>query len=337
MQRTPPPPSTFPRASEALAPSAFAVGQRVRVDWGDGETHTARVVELHTEFCGERPVLLKVRVEYNDGQRLWHEPHKLPIRPLDGTEGDHDTDEGSSERGGNSAADEAVCGPWQKLALRCCYSHRRLVDPARGSACLHPPTCNHDALALYIAQSRSKACPVAGCAQLLVRRDAIVRDDAIRRAIAKLPASAEACWLRGTEVRLEAPVSAWLTAAAGGAGGKRRCGVSTEGAAGSSSDRVHPLVGTRAKASRVMSTIDEAEVVVVPEENSEEEEAAATGERASAVMALEEGKEEVAVEDDEEDEEEFETCDMFGCTRPRLHRGPCSWIATLPAARQRLR
>ena len=43
----------FPRASEALPPNAFAVGQQVLVDWGDGEEHAARVLELHIELRGE--------------------------------------------------------------------------------------------------------------------------------------------------------------------------------------------------------------------------------------------------------------------------------------------
>ena len=205
--------NSFPTAAEALAPDAFAVGQRVVVDWGEGETHTARVLELHTELCAGKPALFKVRVEYEaDGQRLWHEPHRYPIQPAAGDD--------------NGGGEEA----WQRLPLRCCYSHERLNDPARGAACLHLPMCNFDALTACVARSQIKACPVAGCKQILRRRDAIVRDDAIRQALASLPESAQACWLRGTEVRLEAPSIMTSSSQSRTATGKRRRGEGEGGA-----------------------------------------------------------------------------------------------------------
>ena len=156
----------------------------VSVEWSSVESHAARVIELQTEMQGMRAILYKVRVEYADGQRLWHELHKMRIVPLENQDDERavycDDD-----------VDAAMCEAWQKLPLRCCYSHARLTDPARGSTCLHPPMCNFEALQICLAHSKDKACPVSGCMQQLRRRDAVVRDDALRAALALLPASAE--------------------------------------------------------------------------------------------------------------------------------------------------
>ena len=36
----------YPRVGQGTGLAAYTVGQHVRVDWGDGESHTARVLEL---------------------------------------------------------------------------------------------------------------------------------------------------------------------------------------------------------------------------------------------------------------------------------------------------
>ena len=81
---------------------------------------------------------------------------------------------------------------WTKVSLRCCLTFERLVDPARGDGCLHPPRCNYHALATEL---RSTVCPVSGCGAKVSRR-AIVRDEAYKRLLAAVPTTRMHAWYR---------------------------------------------------------------------------------------------------------------------------------------------
>ena len=186
------------------APSDIRERQRVLVRWqhrkpGEHDTYAGRVLEILGEFGrGGRFVQTTAHILYEaNGLRLWHKPSELSPLAEDAVVApppvEADDDEPYMRQ-----------NPWRLLSLRCCYSLARLTDPARCLACSHPPCCNYDALAASLQASR--ACPVAGCAVTNMRSRDIVRDSALRGAIARLPLSAEACWLRGqADVQLEAP------------------------------------------------------------------------------------------------------------------------------------
>ena len=183
----------------------YREGQRVIVHWGPSLSYAARILEIQCEERHRQMVQKNVRVEYEiDQQRLWHELHEL--EPLD-------EETVVAQTSTNREEDEEVCeivdeARWQLLELRCCYSFARLTDPARCSGCAHPSRCNYDSL-LAVMQSSHRQCPVQGCAVATMRSRGIARDDALRSALAILPSSVEACWVRGTgtalEVRLEPP------------------------------------------------------------------------------------------------------------------------------------
>ena len=184
----------------------FLARQRVLVKWGADVSYAARVIAVRDEL-GRHGVLEQTscRVEYEvDGQRLWHDP--LELSPLEEDSivavpvGEDDPE--CVEVSGHELS-------WQLLPLRCCYSLEPLDDPARCSHCLHPSRCNYSSLLSCLNATR--ACPVSGCsvgeASILRSRD-IIRDDALREALAALPPSTESCWVRGrAEVRLEAPTA----------------------------------------------------------------------------------------------------------------------------------
>ena len=184
----------------------FLARQRVLVKWGADVSYAARVIAVRDEL-GRHGVIEQTscRVEYEvDGQRLWHDP--LELSPLE------EDSIVAVPVGEDDPECVEVCGhelSWQLLPLRCCYSLEPLDDPARCSHCLHPSRCNYSSLLSCLNATR--ACPVSGCsvgeASILRSRD-IIRDDALREALAALPPSAESCWVRGrAEVRLEAPTA----------------------------------------------------------------------------------------------------------------------------------
>ena len=141
-------------ASKPKVPAkpVFVEKQRVLVRWtrslpGEPDTYSARVIEIRGNFRGQSFVQEKVRVAYElDGKHLWHDigedaPRQPPIE--------------------NDEVQETGPAQWQKLSLRCCYSHASLSDPARCLSCNHPPSCNFDSLLMSLKSSRT--CPVAGC------------------------------------------------------------------------------------------------------------------------------------------------------------------------------
>ena len=67
---------------------------------------------------------------------------------------------------------------------------------------------------------RAKVCPIVGCDAPLARSHGVKRDDALRAALADVPAAVDVVWVKGDEVRTAPPPVA--TAAA--SGGKRRRG-----------------------------------------------------------------------------------------------------------------
>lgn len=88
---------------------------------------------------------------------------------------------------------EVGCSEWVKVPLRCAVSLQRLADPARGTGCHHPPRCNYTEL--RDVAMRSKACPVMGCNAKMQRTHDVVRDDALREQLRKLPKRVEAVWI----------------------------------------------------------------------------------------------------------------------------------------------
>ena len=211
----------------ASSAPVFHEGQRVLVSWaksrqGDPATaYSARVCELRTEITrGKGLVQTGVRCRYEcGGKKLWHIPSEVSeldeAAPVTGCTPD----------GGNEESDDDACiiEPhgrllWRKLTLRCCYSQARLSDPARCMACAHPSECNYSALIECMATTRT--CPVDGCSVRHARE--IVRDDALREAIAALPSATETCWLRGhTELRVDNPYARIIAAAPAGSEGLR--------------------------------------------------------------------------------------------------------------------
>eukprot|EP00966_Prymnesium_polylepis_P224612 5195228-Prymnesium_polylepis.1 len=91
---------------------------------------------------------------------------------------------------------ENPVGNWEKLLLRCAYSHQRLSDPARGGTCRHVPRCNYDVLRSHCV---TKACPVQGCQAVITRIGSIERDESLAAALAQLPVHADFAWVRCLE------------------------------------------------------------------------------------------------------------------------------------------
>ena len=78
--------------------------------------------------------------------------------------------------------EEPVAVGWSRVEMRCCLSFAPLIDPARGEACSHVARCNYDELRLHVG--RRHACPVFGCSAPLVRPRSVVRDEALKEAMA---------------------------------------------------------------------------------------------------------------------------------------------------------
>ena len=76
----------------------------------------------------------------------------------------------------------------------------------KGERCVHRSRCNFDMLKSYVG--RAKVCPIVGCDAPLARSHGVQRDDALRAALAAVPAAVDVVWLRGTEVRTTAPSAA---------------------------------------------------------------------------------------------------------------------------------
>ena len=106
---------------------------------------------------------------------LWYDPKRLTPLAENAVVGDED------------GAD--VASQWQKLSLRCAFSFQPLTDPARCLKCTHISSCNsRRTRGIYerLAQVPGQRLPVDN-----IRSRDIVRDEPLRRALSKLPASAE--------------------------------------------------------------------------------------------------------------------------------------------------
>ena len=164
----------------------FHPGDRVLVRWtraarGELTTYAGRVLEIKGDNARDGQfVPLEARVVYEcDGLRLWHPLSELSL-----------LDEDALVALPPDSEVEIVAAPWHMLSLKCCYSLSPLTDPARSSACTHPARCNFDALHMCL-QSGSRACPVSGCSVTNIRSRDVVRDVALRAALAGLPPDTE--------------------------------------------------------------------------------------------------------------------------------------------------
>jgi hypothetical protein len=181
----------------------FHEGEAVIVNWGHGEYHRGRILEVRTELTGRsraEKVIQLLRVQYTDGQVLWHDPRCTDeegfYREVQLADGD-DVD-GDAEL-------QITQSVWEQLPLRCSISFQPLTDPALSepSLCTHAARCNYEPLRQYVASH--KVCPWMGCNQRL-RFSSIKRNDALRDALATLPVGTETCWLRGvSDVQLKRP------------------------------------------------------------------------------------------------------------------------------------
>ncbi len=120
-----------------------------------------------------------------------------------------------------------VSAAWERVPLRCQYSHAPLNDPARGDRCEHRSVFNYESLKAFA----SKPCPL--CSKPLARCASVVRDDQLRRGIQQLLTAhgpLDAVYARGHgpsfELRASPPGHSETAAAGGG-------GVGAEGAAAS--------------------------------------------------------------------------------------------------------
>jgi len=130
-------------------------------------------------------------------------------------------DDGIGDDGGDGGSDddgiERICG-WVKLSLRCALSLQPLTDPAKGDTCTHLPMCNYHELRDFVGRSnavamsrssggqlRAKLCPIMGCEQRLQRTRDVVRDDALRMHLEKLPGQPDVVWLANGELRTTPP------------------------------------------------------------------------------------------------------------------------------------
>ena len=96
---------------------------------------------------------------------------------------------------------------WRMLSLRCRVSGARLTDPARGEACAHLPSCNYRELCSMV--SRTKRCPIDGCAAPLARSRAVQRDERLQKELASVPAAVDTVRVRSSgEVEWDAPRAA---------------------------------------------------------------------------------------------------------------------------------
>ena len=185
--------------------SAFSIGQRVLVRWtkhleNESAEHSGKVLELRFETRrGGVPFLNQVKVQHERiGYATWYELRE--VEPY----GEHEPTVPTTVAD-DDTAEVFVVGPsrWQQFHIVCQYSRERLTDPAKISSCRHPACCNFAALQSCL--SSMHVCPVVGC-DVKSTSLRVVRDDALREAIAALPPTVEACWLRGTaELSIEQP------------------------------------------------------------------------------------------------------------------------------------
>ena len=97
---------------------------------------------------------------------------------------------------------------WERLELRCVLSFQRLTDPARGAKCKHLACCNYQVLRDYVGRVTSgpKECPIAACGCRLQRTRDVERNSSLQAALAQLPQTVTAVWVRGDEVRTTDPL-----------------------------------------------------------------------------------------------------------------------------------
>ena len=102
---------------------------------------------------------------------------------------------------------DAADNGWVKLPLRCALTHQRLVEPARGALCRHPPLCNFADLRRVVGSLnmsrgdfQARGCPIMGCAARLKRTRDVLRDEALTQWLEQeVPAHVEAVWLARAE------------------------------------------------------------------------------------------------------------------------------------------
>jgi hypothetical protein len=89
---------------------------------------------------------------------------------------------------------------WERLDMRCAYSHERLTDPAKAdaTACCCLARCNYGQLSGYVR--RAKKCPL--CSRHT--RD-VERDDALRALLQAVPAHVDVVWVRDGELCVDDP------------------------------------------------------------------------------------------------------------------------------------
>ena len=151
--------------------------------WRDGRV-VRHVTELEGNFAAR-----SFLVEYEGGERRWHRPGAVAVRPRAAAGGEVE-----------------LLEEWEEVPTRCCISLAPLVDPAKGRGCTHRARCNFDLLRSYV--SRARACPLAGCEASLTRSHDIVRDEALKAQLSAVPNDVDVVWVRGGlggEVRTERP------------------------------------------------------------------------------------------------------------------------------------
>ena len=146
---------------------------------------------------------------YDDGDRRWHGEneygeYKVFLLPAEAT-----------------AEADVVCTeePWEKLELRCANQLMRLADPAKGRRCARQPL----QLMLRAHAARAKVCPIVGCDAPLARTHEVQRDDALRAALAAVPAAVDVVWRRGPRCAPRRRLRRRRRSPAASGGGRRRC------------------------------------------------------------------------------------------------------------------
>ena len=98
--------------------------------------------------------------------------------------------------------DGIVVGGWERLMLRCAYSHARLTDPARTEQCQHAPRCNYESLRRHCI---GKNCPC--CAAVIGRTGSVQREAQLQELLVQLPDGIDAAWVRFGEGKWEVQVN----------------------------------------------------------------------------------------------------------------------------------
>ena len=107
---------------------------------------------------------------------------------------------------GEEMPDEICAMNSVELPLRCCVSQQRLVRPACGSQCQHPPNANYKELVEYVM--RHKRCPLFGCNAQILRRHSVVVHTELEKFIASVPSNTETVYLSEGRPHLEPPSEA---------------------------------------------------------------------------------------------------------------------------------